>query len=162
MRANGCGLRRYSRERASSSSVASSTRPARRRTPRCRLVDGRLSESATAISPERSGRLRKSRTTRRRAGSPSARKVASRLVATADRIPEALVEPPLVAFEVLGAIAAVHPVLLAVIVGLGRLDDGRARGPRPRAVGPHLESEGAAEPVDRRGGIVVEHGAGHP
>src|SRR5258708_9700872 len=134
MRANGCGRRRYSRPRASSSLVVSSTRPALRSTPRWRLAVGRLSDSADAMSLDRCGFLRSSRITARRAGSPSAGNVSSRLGCTRLAVPHPVPEPPVVPFGVLGAVAAVGPVVVAVVVRRRGLDDLRPRRAGARAV----------------------------
>src|SRR3954470_20294574 len=126
------------RTRASSACAVSSTSPAWRRMRRCRLMAGRVIDSAAATSLARRGFLRSRPITASRAGSASAPKVSSRpggaLAATALLAFEPLHEPPLVPLEVLGAVAAVGPVVVAVVVGGGLLRDPGPGGPGPLGV----------------------------
>src|SRR5688572_17539076 len=92
--------------------------PARLSTRRCRLMAGRLVRSAAAMSPGRRGWARNSEITARRVGSASAANVPSRSALTL--LAQALHEPPAMALDVDRHVAAIGPVVVAV-VGRGRL-----------------------------------------
>src|SRR5688572_28383971 len=87
---------------------------------------GRVRASASASALEQSGSRCNRSIAARRAGSASASNVPSRS-GTLPRPAQALHEPPLMAFRVFGAIAAIFPVFLAVVGGGGLVDDLRAR-----------------------------------
>src|SRR5450631_4092933 len=51
---------------------------------------------------------------------------------------QTLRDPPEVSLGIERPVASIGPMALAVVVDLGLVDDLRARGPRPRAVGVHV------------------------
>src|SRR5262245_52272388 len=103
--------------RPSCSSPASSTSWLSRSTRRCRVNAGALTSSSPASSPARFGPRRSRSTTPRRVGSASAANARSNpslrmRLATGSH---ALHEPPHVPFEVVRGVAAVGPVIAAVV-----------------------------------------------
>src|SRR5689334_22152341 len=102
---------------------------------------GRVRASASASALEQSGSRCNRSTTARRAGSASAVSVPSRSGTSA--LAQALHEPPLVAFGVFGAIAAVFPVFLAVVAGGRLVDDLGAGALGMPGVGVHVVDEHA-------------------
>src|SRR5690349_13676029 len=109
----------------------------------------------SASSPARSGLRSSARITARRVGSASAPKAASRsggLTSPRRRIADALRDPPEMPFGIDGAVAAIGPVVLAIVVRRGLFDDLRAARTGVRA----MRLDVVDEEHDALSGLVAE------